>query len=95
MRLNEPCMMPPPITRSSSSTPVRRRESPSISTAVSRSGAPCFDSPLLGLDPSAERSGTWASTSADSVSSTSVFQAPQPAHLPIHLWASWPHSWHT
>src|SRR5258705_3038086 len=81
----EPGTMPPPVTRSSSAIPVAIRGARML---IPDSGSSAITRPF----PALPRPGP-ASTA--SVSSTSVFQSPQAAHLPTQRLATAPQLWHT
>src|SRR5688572_2705911 len=82
----EPGTMPPPVTRSSSASPVGRR---AIVSAVLTSDSSATTRPLearVSPDPGG------AVTSASSII---VFHSPQAAHLPAQRGAMAPQFWHT
>src|SRR5215468_3744443 len=82
----EPGTTPPPVTRSSSASPVGMRATlGALSANVSRVTAR-----LLEARAKPEPGGT-----GTSASSLSVFHAPQAAHLPAQREAAAPQFWHT
>src|SRR6056297_2528027 len=83
-RVTEPATRPPPSTRSSSASPVDSGSPSAAPTSPIRTGPGRVDAGSTG--------SAW---SPRSTSSTSVFQSPQPEHLPAHLGCAVPHSLHT
>ncbi len=79
---SEPGTMPPPRTRSNSLMPVSIRGTGAVSTSASRRGLPAF---ALRARPPPD-----AAAGAPTASSTIVFHALQPGHLPCQRGVSWP-----
>src|SRR6056297_1691241 len=90
MSESEPSMMPPPITRSNSFSPVTRRGCSATSTSVMR----CAFEPVVPRPNVGTTCITGALTAERSVSSTNVFHSSQSGHLPIQRCAVWPQLWH-
>ena len=82
-------MIPPPITRSNSPSPVTKRGCSATSTSVIRSAfEPVVPRPKVGTTCI-----TGALTAERSVSSTNEFQASHSGHLPIQRCATWAQLW--
>ena len=88
IRISPPSTIPPPSTRSSSVMPVLLRSA--VSSGMSFRGSACAPVP-----------GRWfaaifppAFSGAETMLSSSVFQAPQPGQRPTHRGVSYPHALH-
>src|SRR5579859_4027681 len=98
-RMSDPGTTPPPSTRSTSVSPVRRRTASSrttsaIGTASAGPGPPAW--PAAAVSAGSRRGpGRRPAAGAARRSSTRLFHAEHPGQRPSHLLDSYPHSWQT